>query len=209
MILPGTKSTIADLLWMRQNGLEGKILRHASTGGLVFGICGGYQMLGAEVCDPDGVEAGAGKCVRGMELLPARTVFEPEKHRTQITGHFGIVQGIFAELTDVPFTGYEIHMGQTEKLGDTRDLLHLDNGTVDGMQHGNVYGCYIHGIFDQAEVVTAVLKTILRRKGLDADQVKNIDRKQYKEEQYDKLADIIRENLDMKMVYEIIERGGK
>ena len=166
-------------------------------------------MLGAEVCDPDGVEAGAGKCVRGMELLPARTVFEPEKHRTQITGHFGIVQGIFAELTDVPFTGYEIHMGQTEKLGDTRDLLHLDNGTVDGMQHGHVYGCYIHGIFDQAEVVTAVLKTILRRKGLDADQVKNIDRKQYKEEQYDKLADIIRENLDMKMVYEIIERGGK
>ncbi len=209
VILPGTKSTIADLLWMRQNGLEGKILRHASTGGLVFGICGGYQMLGAEVCDPDGVEAGAGQCVRGMELLPARTVFEPEKHRTQITGHFGIVQGIFAELTDVPFTGYEIHMGQTEKLGDTRDLLHLDNGTVDGMQHGNVYGCYIHGIFDQAEVVTAVLKTILRRKGLDADQVKNIDRKQYKEEQYDKLADIIRENLDMKMVYEIIERGGK
>ena len=209
VILPGTKNTIADLLWMRQNGLEGKILRHASAGGLVFGICGGYQMLGAEVCDPDGVEAGAGKCVRGMELLPARTVFEPEKHRTQITGHFGIVQGIFAELTDVPFTGYEIHMGQTEKLGDTRDLLHLDNGTVDGMQHGNVYGCYIHGIFDQAEVVTAVLKTILRRKGLDADQVKNIDRKQYKEEQYDKLADIIRENLDMKMVYEIIERGGK
>ena len=77
------------------------------------------------------------------------------------------------------------------------------------MQHGNVYGCYIHGIFDKAEVVTAVLKTILKRKGLDADQVKNIDRKQYKEEQYDKLADIIRENLDMKMVYEIIERGGK
>ena len=111
VILPGTKSTIADLLWMRQNGLEGKILRHASAGGLVFGICGGYQMLGAEVHDPDGVEAGAGKCVRGMELLPARTVFEPEKHRTQITGHFGIVQGAFAELTDVPFAGYEIHMG--------------------------------------------------------------------------------------------------
>lgn len=209
VILPGTKSTIADLLWMRQNGLEGKILRHASAGGLVFGICGGYQMLGAEVHDPDGVEAGAGKCVRGMELLPARTVFEPEKHRTQITGHFGIVQGAFAELTDVPFAGYEIHMGKTECMGEREPLLHLDSGTADGMQHGNVYGCYIHGIFDQAEVVTAVLKTILKRKGLDADQVKNIDRKQYKEEQYDKLADIIRENLDMKMVYEIIERGGK
>ena len=209
VILPGTKSTIADLLWMRQNGLEGKILRHASAGGLVFGICGGYQMLGAEVHDPDGVEAGAGKCVRGMELLPARTVFEPEKHRTQITGHFGIVQGAFAELTDVPFAGYEIHMGKTECMGETEPLLHLDSGTADGMQHGNVYGCYIHGIFDQAEVVTAVLKTILKRKGLDADQVKNIDRKQYKEEQYDKLADIIRVNLDMKMVYGIIERGGK
>ena len=139
-----------------------------------------------------------------MELLSARTVFEPEKHRTQITGHFGIVQGAFAELTDVPFAGYEIHMGKTECMGETEPLLHLDSGTADGMQHGNVYG-----IFDQAEVVTAVLKTILKRKGLDADQVKNIDRKQYKEEQYDKLADIIRENLDMKMVYEIIERGGK
>ena len=109
----------------------------------------------------------------------------------------------------MPFAGYEIHMGKTECMGETEPLLHLDSGTVDGMQHGNIYGCYIHGIFDQAEVVTAVLKTILKRKGLDADQVKNIDRKQYKEEQYDKLADIIRENLDMKMVYEIIERGGK
>ena len=209
MILPGTKSTIADLLWMRQNGLEGKILRHASTGGLVFGICGGYQMLGVEVRDPDGVEAGTGKCVRGMELLPARTVFEPEKHRTQITGRFGMVQGTFSELSDMPFTGYEIHMGRTEYIGEQTELLHLDNGTTDGLQCGNVYGCYIHGIFDQAEVVTAILKTILRRKGLDADQVKSIDRKQYKEEQYNKLADIIRENLDMKMVYEIIERGGK
>ena len=194
---------------MRQNGLEGKVLRYASAGGLVFGICGGYQMLGEEVRDPAGVETGTGKTVRGMGLLPAKTVFEPEKHRTQITGHFRTVGGAFAELSDVPFTGYEIHMGRTECVGETEALLQLDNGTADGMQHGNVYGCYIHGIFDQAEVVTAVLKTILRQKGLDDAQVKVMDRKQYKEEQYNKLADIIRENLDMKMVYEIIERGGK
>lgn len=209
VILPGTKSTIADLLWMRQNGLEGKVLRHAAAGGLVFGICGGYQMLGMEVRDPEGVEAGSGKTVRGMELLPARTVFEPEKHRTQITGHFARVEGVFAELSEAPFRGYEIHMGRTEAIEGEKALLHLENGNADGMQHGNVYGCYIHGIFDQAEVTTAILRAILKKKGLDPDHVKVVDRKQYKEEQYDKLADIIRENLDMKMIYEIIERGGK
>ena len=82
VILPGSKNTIRDLLWMRQNGLEAKILRYASEGGIVFGICGGYQMLGAEISDPEGVEQKG--TVRGMGLLPVRTRFTLEKRRTRI-----------------------------------------------------------------------------------------------------------------------------
>lgn len=209
VILPGTKSTIADLLWMRQNGLEGKVLRHASAGGAVIGICGGYQMLGKEVEDPDHVESGTERSVRGMGLLPIRTVFEPEKHRTQTKGHFARVEGIFSGLSEVEFEGYEIHMGRTSLIEGKTAFLQLENGDSDGAQCGNVYGCYIHGIFDQTEVTAEILRSILRKKGLDPEQIKPLDRKQYKEEQYDELADVIRENIDMEMVYRIIENGGK
>ena len=113
VILPGSKNTIQDLLWMRQNGLEAKILRHASSGGLVFGICGGYQMLGEEVADPFGRSR---KGLSGDGALPVRTVFSEEKTRTRVEGRFLNPGGILQELNGTAFEGYEIHMGESVLL---------------------------------------------------------------------------------------------
>lgn len=176
---------------------------------MVFGICGGYQMLGESIYDPEGMEH-EGE-VRGIGLLPVRTVFETSKQRTRVSGQFLKTQGILGNLEGVPLEGYEIHMGTTTITGDGHPLVVLNEGrkekTLDGAQNGNVYGCYIHGIFDHPKAAKAIVSALYRQKGLDETMVGELDLKQYKEKQYDLLADVIRENMDMKMVYEIIEKG--
>ena len=103
VILPGTKSTISDLMWMRQNGLEAAVLKLAKKRVPVWGICGGYQMMGEILTDPYGAEKSVGQGekteVRGMGLLPLKTVFETEKTRTVVSGALGELDGIFGELT--------------------------------------------------------------------------------------------------------------
>ena len=111
IILPGTKNTMEDLKWLRESGLETQILKQAAKGKVIFGICGGYQMLGMELSDPFNVESGG--TMAGMGLLPTKTVFEKEKVRTRVSGNFNEVSGILAELSYVEFEGYETHMGQT------------------------------------------------------------------------------------------------
>ena len=209
---------------MRQNGLEAKILRYASEGGIVFGICGGYQMLGAEISDPEGVEQKG--TVRGMELLPVRTRFTLEKRRTRIQGHFLELRGILKDLSGMEFEGYEIHMGESSPLQgedpvgsshagslvEFTDITEAENisgaGRLrpDGAQRGNVYGCYVHGIFDAPGCAEGFISALLKRKGYDPSQIQARDWKAYKEEQYDRLADIIRESLDMERIYQIIEK---
>ncbi|WP_306479499.1 cobyric acid synthase [Mediterraneibacter sp.] len=210
VIVPGSKNTISDLLWMRQNGLEGKVLRHAAKGGIVFGICGGYQMLGESISDPTGAEQKG--TVRGMGLLPVKTVFAQEKRRVRVTGKFARVDGALAELSGVCYEGYEIHMGKTVLNEGTQPLVYLQEGgkmRPDGAQHKQVYGCYMHGLFDMSETVRAFLTAILKQKGIDPSEVKVQDRKAYKEEQYEQLAAIVRENLQMETVYRIIEKGNE
>lgn len=216
VLIPGSKNTIQDLLWMRQNGLEAKVIRHAKKGKLTFGICGGYQMMGESIHDPQGLEQ-AGE-IRGMGLLPIRTIFAPEKTRTRVTGHFLRTEGILKNLAGAGLEGYEIHMGRTEILKKGISLLSLENEITeatedfhlaeDGAQWGNVYGCYVHGIFDKPEVAKGIAEALLQEKGIETD-VEAKDLKAYKESQYDLLADIIRENLDMKRIYEIIEKGNQ
>lgn len=213
VIIPGSKNTIEDLLWMRQSGLETLVVRHAEKGKLTFGICGGYQMLGEEICDPEGVERKGS--IAGMGLLPTKTIFAADKTRTRVSGTFGKVTGILAELCDVRIEGYEIHMGTTEFTEPAEALVQIQDETkggavkADGVFRGNVYGCYIHGIFDETDVIRGVVEALLRQKGYDPDTVQIKDRKAHKEEQYDKLADIIRANLDMKAIYEIMEMQQK
>ena len=205
VIIPGSKNTISDLLWMRQNGLEGKILRHAAKGGIVFGICGGYQMLGQSISDPTGAEQKG--TVRGMGLLPVTTVFEQEKRRTRVSGRFAKVGGALAEMSGVCYEGYEIHMGRTVLSKGTVPLVYMEEEgeqRQDGAQSDHVYGCYMHGIFDMSETVKTFLAAVLRKKGIDPSKITVRDRNAYKEEQYDRLASIVRENLNMEAVYKII-----
>lgn len=211
IILPGTKNTMEDLKWLRESGLEAQILKQAAKGKVIFGICGGYQMLGMELSDPFNVESGG--TMAGMGLLPTKTVFEKEKVRTRVSGNFNEVSGILAELSYVEFEGYEIHMGQTTYDFNEEELTTIDNVNGediiknDGLYKDNVYGSYIHGIFDKEEVSKAIVESLCIHKGIDYSSISTVDIEKYKEEQYDKLAEGIRNSLDMKAIYKILESG--
>ncbi len=210
IILPGTKNTMEDLLWMRESGMEACILKEASRGKLIFGICGGYQMLGETLSDPYGVEAGGS--IRGMGLLPMDTEFAQEKTRTRVTGAFGKLRGAYHTLSGAELEGYEIHMGESILRGEAQTATRLfDDVTgekkTDGACLDNVCGTYVHGVFDRAEVVEALLKALGEKKGIDTTQMKGLDFKSFKEMQYDILAAELRKHLDMKRIYQILEEG--
>lgn len=210
IILPGTKSTISDMKWMRESGMESAVKKYAASGNPVFGICGGYQMLGRRIADPEHVESPAGtQGIDGMGLLEADTVFCQEKKRTRVTGSFSRVSGIFRGLSGMAAEGYEIHMGRTETDRPLLVMAQRDGEAFgDGGSNGNnVYGCYIHGIFDRIEVAEQIVSTLYRRKGLKYERGHMISRREYKERQYDLLADGVRSNLDMEAVYRILEAG--
>lgn len=199
MILPGTKSTMSDFIWLRESGLETMILKHASAGKPVLGICGGYQMLGETLSDPDFTEQGG--TLRGMSLIPMETVFEREKVRKQVKGHFLQVQGILSGMSGMPYEGYEIHMGRTALTGNACPFTEQE-----GYAAGNVYGTYLHGIFDKKEVTEAFLHCLFQWKGVSAE-FSVPDSTSYKERQYDLLANGIRHSCDMDMIMRIVEEG--
>ena len=223
VVLPGTKNTMEDLLWLRQCGLEAAILKLTAQGTPVFGICGGYQMLGKQLNDPLGVEHGGS--IQGMGLLPTVTTFSAQKTRTQVSG-------ITGDLSHTPYTGYEIHMGVTQLLCDSNGMsdshksynandphaactafgvLEQRNGTACQQAHGccvgNVFGSYLHGIFDHPQMVKQLVAALCRRKGLDAQSIHAVDFQSYKEQQYDLLAKGVRESLDMEQIYRILQEG--
>ncbi len=194
IFLPGTKSTLSDLLWLRQSGLEAAVKKAAAGGTPVFGICGGYQMLGRAISDPEGVESGGPRTVQGMGLLDLETVFCGQKVQTQVSGSFGILEGLLSPLSGLKYTGYEIHMGRS---GDRLPPI---------VSRGGVYGSYIHGLFDAPGVADALLRALCRKKGVDFDQLGAFDVTAYKERQYDKLAQVLRESLDMELIYKALRK---
>ena len=207
VILPGTKNTIGDLIWLRSCGLEAAVLRLAGRQVPVIGVCGGYQMLGEQLLDPLGIEAGGE--IRGIGLLPGCTVFEQEKVRTRVTGKVGQLGGIFRNLSGAEFEGYEIHMGHTASDASAFSQIQTLEGaeSADGGCRENVYGTYVHGLFDSAQVSQKIAEALFQAKGLDTSGVVAKDPKEYKEEQYDRLADLLRQSLDMEAVYRILEAG--
>lgn len=211
IILPGTKSTIEDLRWLRSSGLEAMIKKKASQGTLVFGICGGFQMLGKYLSDPYGVE-GNGE-IRGMELLSTATFFAKEKTRTQVNKTLHGITGSLACLNGKTVNGYEIHMGITELLvHDFEDDKVQQAKEIDTvLSNGNVYGTYIHGFFDEGEIAKKVVEALCAGKELSAETVlgneQNLSHTDYKNMQYDKLADTVRKALDMDLIYRILQKG--
>ena len=159
-------------------------------------------MLGEVIEDPEGMEQQGS--IKGMGLLPMKTTFIPEKTRTRVKGHFQNVKGLLHELSQVEIEGYEIHMGVSESSGE-RMLVLTDEVTHGERKEDGL--CYVHGIFDRAEAAEAVVRALLLQKGCPADHVKAVNMSEYKEEQYNKLADIIRENVDMQAIRRILEEG--
>lgn len=225
IVLPGSKNTMADLKWMRENGLEALIKKKAQDT-IVFGICGGYQMLGETIRDPYQVENGGS--MKGMGLLPAATELKQEKTRTQVTGTFGEISGALSGLSGKSVRGYEIHMGSTvdsESIVDSENVRQPESrsdkkgyvcriqneadGSVkyDGIFSGNVYGTYVHGIFDEGTLAETLVGILAARKGVVLDTGQMISYGQFKQMQYDKLADGVRKSMDMEAVYAMLREA--
>jgi len=194
---------------MRQNGLETAVKKMAEKIP-VCGICGGYQMLGDSISDPEQVEEGG--TIRGMELIPVVTKLQKEKVRCQTRGRINKLEGVFCVLSGLDYTGYEIHMGQTkekEKQGcfwKSKDASEKTRVVFSG-SNPNVYGTYIHGIFDQGSIAPAMVQALARKKGMELKTDVLLDYQSFKEKQYDKLADTLREYLNMEEIYGMLREA--
>lgn len=206
IFLPGSKNTMGDLKWMRQNGLEAAIKKLAEDIP-VFGICGGYQMLGCGIADPDNVEEGGS--IRGMELLPVTTVLQREKKRCQTEGIIKELNGPFNVISGCAFKGYEIHMGQTSFVENEQTNIgsRTEDSAVISGKHKNVYGSYVHGLFDQGNIANAIVRTLAEKKGIKIEDGTFEDYQTFKERQYDKLADTLRLYLNVEEIYEMLREA--
>ncbi|KRD75589.1 cobyric acid synthase [Lysobacter sp. Root983] len=183
IVLPGSKSTRADLAWLRANGWEQAIARHLRYGGKLIGICGGLQMLGRAVHDPLGIEGAPGSSA-GLGWLDLETTLEPEKQLRNVAGRLA--------LDDAPVRGYEIHCGISQGPALARASVRLDDGRSDGArsEDGQVFATYLHGLFDDPAALTA----LLRWAGLN--EVETLDMHALREAGIDRLADAVETHLD-------------
>lgn len=194
VLIPGSKSTIADLYELRRNGVAQSIIRAHKSGATVVGICGGYQIMGQEVCDPTGQEGNIER-LPGLGLLPVSTKIEGDKKTCQVQFSFLNSKG--------SCHGYEIHMGATTPIGDAPQsaVNHLEGGKEDGyFVSDKCFGTYIHGILDNQEVIDYLVSPYT-----DKLTDKPFDYAAFKEEQYDKLAEHVRNCVDMELVYKIMQ----
>lgn len=192
ILLPGSKNTLADLQSIRANGIAEAVVRAHKAGKKVIGICGGYQMMGLRLEDPDGIE-GQLPAVPGLGLLPQCTCIEQEKITRQSSFSFLPQPGSVCR-------GYEIHMGRTTLLGDAPEspVIRWEDGRTDGYYLNNrCWGSYLHGILDNP----AVLDTLAEGFDTDANAAEPFDYAAFKEEQYDKLADLVRAHINMEDIY--------
>ena len=193
VLIPGSKSTLSDLYELRRNGVAQSIVKAHKNGATVVGICGGYQIMGQEVCDPNHVESNIER-LPGLGLLPIRTQMEGDKITRQVK--------FFFLGSDTECEGYEIHMGSTLPIENmtTSPLNTLCDGTTDGCFLNNrCFGTYIHGILDNGVVIDYLLAPYANKLS-DTP----FDFKAFKEEQYNKLADHVRKHVDMELVYSIM-----
>jgi adenosylcobyric acid synthase len=211
IILPGTKTTVLDLNHIRGCGLGTAVVRRAAAGTPVIGICGGYQMLGKTINDPLHVES-AEVAVEGLGLLDIETTFESVKTTTQVRATVVAAGGLLGGLAGMNISGYEIHMGQTTRHGGApvfRVVATPDgpasyfDGTARG--DGTIFGSYIHGLFHNAAFTHGLLDFLRQRRGVPVTAAPDIDR----DEQYDALATVVRQSIDMNAVYRIVSGGDK
>ena len=208
ILLPGSKSTLADLHELRRNGVAQAVIRAHREGATVMGICGGYQLMGQEVCDPDHVE-GEIERLPGLGLLPVSTHMTGEKVTRQVRfqlANNSTPSAANCQLSTVnsQLTGYEIHMGTTIPIHDApvSPLNLLEDGRTDGYYvNRTCMGTYIHGILDNPAFIDFLLEPFADKL---ADTGTAFDYQQFKEEQYDKLADHVRRHINLPLIYQIL-----
>ncbi|MEO8181921.1 MAG: cobyric acid synthase [Deltaproteobacteria bacterium] len=217
VILPGTKSTLADLAWLRRSGIAAELSRRAAAGGLVLGICGGCQMLGERIEDPERVESPE-PVVPGLGLLGFSTRFAAEKRTAQVEAR--LLERCFlgdSSLSDrasetATLQGYEIHMGRITPRATSRSpfrLLVRNGQPVDALDGaisptGNVLGTMLHGLFENAGLRQGLLSQLRQRRGLVAPNAAALPSR---DAEYDRLAAVVRESLDLGLLRQLIERG--
>ena len=197
IIIPGTKCTLEDLYELRRNGMAEAIVKAARNGKTVLGICGGYQMMGTKISDPDSIE-GDISCLPGLSLLPTETVITCDKVTRQV--NFKLYDDKDAEMK---LQGYEIHSGRTqiEHNDNTKPLCVMTDDDNEGCRNGRCMGTYIHGILDNAEFVDYLIEPYNNRR----NEAQQPDYREFKERQYDLLADHVRRNVNMPLIYKIME----
>jgi adenosylcobyric acid synthase len=210
IILPGTKSTVADLAYLRHAGLATGILTRAKAGTPVVGICGGYQMLGRQILDPQKIESDRTE-VAGLGLLDVVTEFALEKSTRQVRARVLNDSGLLAGTKGQEITGYEIHMGQTRRGEETSafQILETPQGPADytdGVLNstGTILGTYLHGLFHNDTFRQTFLNNLRKHWGLAQSRGNNIINK---DKEYDKLAELVRQSLNIPEIYRIMEAG--
>lgn len=208
LIIPGSKNTIEDLMALKQSGLAQQIREYAQSGGCILGICGGYQMLGLVLEDPEHIETSI-DCIEGLGLLPVRTVMQPEKLTVQVSGTARL-----PDSDEIPIRGYEIHCGQTVREGGQPWVFIERDGEGSKVQDGCVtqvtgqetpemgwvFGTYVHGILDSPRFRRSFLNYLRRRRGWQSiETIQPVSRP------YEKLADAMRPHLDMGRIYELLQ----
>lgn len=198
IIIPGSKNTIDDLKWLKESGIAEEIIKRARTETIIFGICGGFQILGNKVKDPYHIEGDIEE-LNGLGLLDLETIMENEKTLVQYKGKLVVDNGILKTLNNFEIKGYEIHQGITQ--GNEKNLT-TDDRTI-FVNRDNIIATYLHGIFDNKNFTDVLLNEIRRRKGLE-EVNNNISYEEYKLKEFDKLEKLVRENVDIDEIYKII-----
>ena len=205
LIIPGSKNTIDDLRFLKENGMYDEIVNLEKTDTTILGICGGYQMLGNIIEDSLGIE-GEQRQEKGFEFLPVSTTFKSEKMTKQSEGR--IVSSIIKEFNNIHVSGYEIHNGETIVNNGNNIFIKLSNGEVAGAinDKGNVIGTYLHGIFDDGDFLKYFVKYLLIKNAIKGDYTENVSYNDYKLKELDKLSKILAENINMIKVEEILKQ---
>ena len=204
IVIPGTKNTIEDLIDLRNRGLDQAVIRHARRGKMVIGICGGYQMLGNRLRDPDHTESAVPEAA-GLGLLDMDVVFEKEKQTAQAVGMITGASGWTAPYAGTEIDGYEIHAGKNTNGPEAVPWL-LVRGRTDGIMNreGNVLGTYLHGVFDDGKLFAAAASQIRRQRGEMDSSVSPVSFEEFREKEFDRIAAIVRSSVNMDAVYRMI-----
>ena len=210
IILPGTKTTMADLQWLRERGFADEIQRQAQAGTPVIGICGGYQMMGRRILDPHGVESPEPESV-GLQLLPVDTVFARTKETHRVHGRVAASTGLLVRSEEATVDGYEIHMGSSTPIQASKAPFSIsrqgqaaaDDGAISS--DGRALGTYVHGLFNSYALRRALLEQLAEWKGVSLPGPLDTGGQLSRDTEYDKLAETVRNSLDMDLLYRLSE----